>query len=332
MYNLSNLIIKLNNISKTIGSNISQLDYENLNIELDLMKNELNENISRLNIGNNTTKRLLTYPLDTQHFEWAMKNEKLLQTDTEWLNHWISNLKLCQDTADILSVYLKRYIQSIINFQKSSEFHTSFIQTTLTLFSGACIGLGIVIDDYMKILRKIRDNTDGKFQIQQIDNQEDKVSERITDLNKEIEKFLLYNPEKGILGMSAIRTYFESYIMIITRDKIRSHLRKKRNNNSIEIKFIDDFYHKGEIFSIIQTLFPEIQGKRVEKVLDIIYRVGSKSIHKGVPTPNYLIWTCWDFVSKELRSKFENLNEHSSPELERLISNLSQDRKICVTE
>ena len=72
----------------------------------------------------------------TQHFEWAMKDEKSLETNTAWLNYWISNLKLCQDTANILSVYLLRYCKSIINFTPSKSVYSTFsIQQTLNLFN-----------------------------------------------------------------------------------------------------------------------------------------------------------------------------------------------------
>ena len=77
-------------------------------------------------------------------------------------------------------------------------------------------------------------------------------------------------------------------------------------------------------------MFPELQCSRVKKVLELIYDRSSKSIHKGIPVSTYLIWMCWDFVAKELKSKFDNLNEHSSPELEQLISNLTQKRQIHI--
>ena len=315
----------------TTISNLDQLDYKKLNSELDIIKNELDKKISLLSIGNRTTKKLLQCPLDTQHFEWAMKDEKSLKTNTTWLNHWVSNLKLCQDTTNILSGYLLRYYRSIIDLNNSHNFYTIIsIQKTLCLFNGTCQSLGIVIDDYRRILKKIQDNSGKKFKMPYIEDQEVNVSERITDLNNEIEKFLLHNPEKSILGMSAIRTFLESYIMIITRDRIRSHLRKKKNNNSIDVKFIDDFYKKEDIFCIIQTLFPDLKDSRVKKVLDMIYGRSSKSIHKGVSASNYLIWMCWDFVAKELKFKFDNLNEHSSPKLDQLISNLTQNKQICI--
>lgn len=333
MDTLSDIINILNGLSMNTISNVNQLDYKKINNKLDLLKNELSEKISLLNTGNRTTKRLLQCPLDTQHFEWAMKNEKLLETNTDWLNYWVSNLKLCQATANILSGYLKRYCRSIIGLKSSPSFYTTIsIQKTLNLFNVTCLNLGIVIDDYLRILKMIQDNSGRNFQKPHIEDQEEKVSERITNLNNEIEKFLLHNPEKSILGMSAIRTFFESYIMIITRDRIRSHLRKKKNNNNIDVKFIDGFYKKEDIFCITQTLFPELSGHRVEKVLDMIYGLSSKSIHKGVSAPNYLIWMCWYFVAKELNSKFEILNEHSSPRLEQLISTLMQKKQINIIE
>jgi hypothetical protein len=41
---------------------------------------------------------------------------------------------------------------------------------------------------------------------------------------------------------------------------------------------------------------------------------------------------CWDFLAKELKSKFDNFNEHSSPELEELFSHLLQKRQIYIIE
>jgi hypothetical protein len=328
---LDNFVNELNHLSLSTISTLNQLDYEKLKTKLELMKKELDEKINSLNIGNATTRKLLQCTLDSQHFEWGMKDIQSLETNTAWLNYWVSNLKLCQDTANILSGYLLRYCRSLIDLNSSSNSYTN-ISTTLNLFNVTYLNLGIVIDDYLRILKKIQDNSGRNFQIPYIEDQEDQVSERITSLNNEIEKILLHNPEQSILGMSAIRIFLESYIMIITRDRIRSHLRKKRNNNNIDVKFSDDFYKKEDIFYIIQTLFPELSSLRVGKVLDRIYGLSSKSIHKGVPAPNYLIWMCWDFVAKELKSKFENLNEHSSLELEQLISNLLQKKQIKIIE
>ena len=332
MNTLADFRDKLNVLSTTTISNVNQLNYEVLNSEVELMKNELDKKISLLNIGNRTTQRLIKCTLNTGHFEWTMKNEKLLEGNTEWLKYWVSNLKLCQDTADILSVYFLRYCRSL-DLNSSSTFYTTIsMQKTLNLFNVTCLNLGIVIDDFIRILKKIDEISNRNSQISYVNVQEDQVSERITSLNNEIEQILLHNPERSILGMSAIRTFLESFIMIITRDRIRSHLRKKKNNNNIDVKFSDDFYKKEDIFCIIQTLFPDLKGSRVGKVLDIIYGLSSKSIHKGISASNYLIWVCWDFVAKELKLKFDNFNEHSSPELEELISHLLKKKQINIIE
>lgn len=327
-------IDKLNDLSRITVSNIDQLNCEDLVMMSNTIKNGLDLELSKLNVGNNTTVSLLKSPLNEQHFDWAMKEQKLLRKNTEWLNYWISKLKLCQDTIDILLSYLKRYCTNLLYWKNlklngSSDANIDLaIQNFTNLLSKTGQSLGIVIYDYLDLLKTVNQNSGKNFKKPYITDPEDAVSERISCLNDEIEKFLLSNPNKNILGMSAIRTFFESYILMITRDKIRSHIRKKKNDNNIDIKFVDNFYHKTEIFQIITTLFPELKNSKSEHVLDSIYGRSSKSIHKGIPTPNYLIWTCWDFVSKELKNKFDNLNEHSSTELVHLISILENSKKL----
>lgn len=138
----------------TTISTLNQLDYEKLKSKLEVLKKELDEKINSLNIGNATTRRLLQCSLESQHFEWAMKDVKTLETNTAWLNYWISNLKLCQDTANTLSGYFLRYCKSIIDL---NSFHNSYttISTTLNLFNVTCINLGIVIDDCLRIINYI---------------------------------------------------------------------------------------------------------------------------------------------------------------------------------
>jgi hypothetical protein len=70
----------------TTISTLNQLDYEKLKSKLGLMKKELDEKINSLNIGNSTTRRLLQCSLDSQHFEWGMKDVKSLETNTACLN------------------------------------------------------------------------------------------------------------------------------------------------------------------------------------------------------------------------------------------------------
>lgn len=73
-----------------------------------------------------------------------------------------------------------------------------------------------------------------------IEDPESKVSETITTISNEIEKYLLSNPNDSILGFSVLRTFFESYVLIMARDKIRAHIRIEEKNNSIDIRFSDD--------------------------------------------------------------------------------------------
>ena len=66
MNTLADFRDKLNVLSTTTISNINQLDYGNLNNEGNLMKKDLDKEISLLNIGNKTT-RLIKCPLDVGH-------------------------------------------------------------------------------------------------------------------------------------------------------------------------------------------------------------------------------------------------------------------------
>jgi hypothetical protein len=47
-----------------------------------------------------------------------------------------------------------------------------------------------------------------------IEDLESTVSEILSMLSREIEKLLLSNPNESILGVSAIKIYFESFIII----------------------------------------------------------------------------------------------------------------------
>lgn len=106
-------------------------------------------------------------------------------------------------------------------------------------------------------MEKIDEISDRNSEISHINVQEDQVSERITSLNNEIEQILLHNPERSVLGMSAIRTFLESFIMIITRDRIRSHLRKKKNNITSTLSLAMIFIRK-KIFFVLYKLYFQI--------------------------------------------------------------------------
>ena len=72
-------IDKLNDLSRITGSNIDQLNYDDLVKMSNTIKNELDLELSKLNVGNSTTVSLLKSPLNEQHFDWAMKEQKLLK-------------------------------------------------------------------------------------------------------------------------------------------------------------------------------------------------------------------------------------------------------------
>ena len=86
------------------------------------------------------------------------------------------------------------------------------------------------------IQKKIKDNLsvqENNFRQPVIEDLEPTVSERLSMLSREIEKLLLSNPNESILGVSVIRIYFESFIIIKSLDKIRSYIRITKEDNSI---------------------------------------------------------------------------------------------------
>jgi hypothetical protein len=75
-------------------------------------------------------------------------------------------------------------------------------------------------------------------------------------LSREIEKLLLNNPNESILGFSAMRIYFESFILIKSLDKIRSYVRIKQEDNTINAIYLN--LNRKDVFLILNTLFPEL--------------------------------------------------------------------------
>jgi hypothetical protein len=157
---------------------------------------------------------------------------------------------------------------------------------------------------------------------------EEKVSERLGELNTEIEKFLLANPNENILGYSSLRTFFESFVIILTLDNIRGYIRIKENNNKIEAKFPSDL-KREDIFNILTTLFPEKIKDDILFVLNRIYDNTSASIHRGITAHSYVIWTTWDFLAKQLRHAFDNMDTNNH-RLGDLASKLEAEGKLKI--
>jgi hypothetical protein len=142
-------------------------------------------------------------------------------------------------------------------------------------------------------------------------------------LSREIEKLLLSNPNESILGFSAIRIYFESFILIKSLDKIRSYVRIKQEDNTINV-YLD--LKRKDVFFILNTLFPELDSQILD-VLNGIYNKTSRTIHRAVSLPNYLIWSYWDFIDNELQSRFDFLDPSNEVLLD-IISKLQADNKL----
>jgi hypothetical protein len=158
-----------------------------------------------------------------------------------------------------------------------------------------------------------------------VEDSESTVSERLSMLCREIEKLLLSNPNESILGFSAIRIYFESFIIIKSLDKIRSYIRIAKEDNSIDVTYLN--LKRKDVFLILNTLFPDIDNQTLN-ILSEIYSRTSRTIHRAISLQNYLIWSYWDFIDNELQSRFNNLDP-SNEVLLNLISKLQAENKLC---
>jgi hypothetical protein len=286
-----------------------------------------------LNNFQHSTKRkyLLKSPLNKEHFSWSIQDESLFRSQTQWINYWISKLKLCVRAIELLSKYLERYHNNIKNLlNRSSQDNNLSIPLleTKKLFCETCQSIGIALYDFIDIQKKIEDNLsiqENNFRQPVIEDLESTVSKRLSMLSREIEKLLLSNPNENILGFSAIRIYFESFIIIKSLDKIRSHIRIAKDDNSIDAIYTN--LKRKDVFLILNTLFPDIDNRTLD-ILNEIYSRTSRTIHRAVSLQNYLIWSYWDFIDNELQSRFNNLDP-SREVLLNLISKLQAENKLC---
>lgn len=176
------------------------------------------------------------------------------------------------------------------------------------LFYETCQSIGIALYDFIATQKKIEDNLsvkENKFRQPVIEDSESTVSERLSMLSRKIEKLLLNNPNESILGFSAIRIYFESFIIIKSLDKIRSYVRIKQEDNTINAIYLN--LNRKDVFLILNTLFPELDCQILD-VLNGIYDKTSRTIQRAISLPNYLIWSYWDFIDNELQSRFNYLD------------------------
>jgi hypothetical protein len=114
-----------------------------------------------LNNFQHSTKRkeLLKYPLNKDHFSWSIRDETLLRSQTEWINYWISKLRLCIRSIELLSKYLERYCKNLKDLSsKSSQqnnLHIPILETKKLLYE-ACQSIGIALYDLIDIQKKLK--------------------------------------------------------------------------------------------------------------------------------------------------------------------------------
>jgi hypothetical protein len=144
-------------------------------------------------------------------------------------------------------------------------------------------------------------------------------------LDRETENCLLINPEKSILGFSAVRIELESYIIIRIQDLMRQHVRIKDGNNKRDVKLTSNLKTK-DVFSMISDFF---RHQKEYEALNTIYRVSSRTIHRALPYPNYLSWGSLTFVLDRLEKMIDNLDPNDS-RLGSVIARLQSEGKLCI--
>jgi hypothetical protein len=298
------------------------------------------EELKRQSVGNKTRTNLLN---TTDNVEFIVKgiiiDESSLKSQTEFINHWIAKLILCQKTIRFLVNYLKKkcydykshwkkYIEKDISEVRDDRYLFLTIHKSYGQIYGLCQNIGIAIDDYFKSYEEIESNIRIKetdFIKPYIADPEITVSERINLLDRETENCLLINPEKSIIGFSAVRIELESYILIKIQDKMRQHIRIKDGKNDRDVKFTSQLKTK-DVFAMIKDLFPH---QKEHDALDTIYRVSSRTVHRAIPYPNYLSWGSLAFVLDKLENMIDNLNPNDT-RLQTIITKLQNEGKLCI--
>jgi hypothetical protein len=349
MINPSELKDFFNDISLSGFECLAERNCEDISSRLELLEESFQKHIEELKrqiVDNNGYDNpIQTNLLDnTDNVEFIKKgiiiDESSLTTQTEFINHWISQFMLCQKTITLLVNYLKKkcydyklhwkkYIDKDISEVRDERYLFLTIHKLYGQIYGLCQNVAIAIDDYFKVYRKLKSyigirGTD--FIKPPVADPEITVSERISLLQRETENCLLINPEKSILGFSAVRIELESYIIIKIRDKMRQCIRMKDGNNDLDVKFKSQL-QKKEVFGIIKELFP--QQKEEYDALNTIYRVSSRTVHRAIPYPNYLSWGSSEFVLDKLKNMIDNLDPNDT-RLQNIITKLKSEGIIRV--
>ena len=233
-----------NDLSLSTFEELGIMDIEDISSKLECLRKTFETDIEELkgqSVGNKTRTALLnSMDNDVEFIVKGIVEESSLKTQTEYINHWISKLILCQQTIFSLGDYLKRrcsnfkarWKQYIDNDTDRRLFKD--INQLYGLIYGICQNIGIAIDDHSKLHSKISSNLSVReqdFKPPYIEDRERQVSERISQINTEAENcLLLVNPIESILGFSAVRIALESYIIIKIGDKIRQQNQERKGN------------------------------------------------------------------------------------------------------
>ena len=338
---LSELKEFFNDLSLYTFKELATMEYEDIiSSKLKTLQETFERNIQGLksqSIGNKTRTALLgSMDEDVEFIVKGIVEESSLKTQTEYINHWMSKLILCQKTIFSLANNLKKrcsYFQTMWKQHEENDTNRRLfmeINQIYGLIHGLCQNIGIAIDDYSKLHAQITSNisvSEEDFRPPYVNDSELKVSERISQIYGEAENcLLLVNRSESMLGFSAVRIVLESYIIIKIGDKMRQQVRKEKGTNTVDIRFTSKL-KTDDVFYMIKELFPK---QKEYEALNKIYSMSSKTIHRALSQPNYISWGCLSFSIEQLEKMVDNLSPEE-PKLKSLIRELIDDEKLCLS-
>jgi hypothetical protein len=299
-------------------------------------ENDIQE-LTELSVGNKTRTKLLHSANTVEFILQGIVDESSLNTQTEYINYFLSNLILCQKTVVLLVNILvdkhnrfkflwKKYGNKDNSITKDDRYLFHMIYELYGQLYGLCQNIGTAIRDYFDLYRKIKSNISKRekdFKASLARDPEVQVSERIDEITRETENCLLVNPSESILGLSAVRIGLESLIIIKIGDKIRQHIRTKSRSNDIDIRFTSKLKTR-DVFHIVKELFPK---KKEYEALGKIYDMSGKTVHRAISYPNYISWGCYSFVTEALEKTIGKLNP-GDVRLENIIVKLQNEEKL----
>jgi hypothetical protein len=261
-----------NDISLSGLEGLAQQNQEDISSILKSLEETFTNRIEGLkwqSVGNITRTQLLNSSDNVEFIIRAMVDEASLKTQTEFINHWIAKMILCQKTIVLLVKDLLKWCDSYKwnwskyceNDQAAAFYRNRLFLTILKSYiriNGLCQNIGLAVSDYFYLYGQIKSNISIKekdFIKPNILDPETRMSERISNLNKETGNCLLINPEKSILGFAAVRMQLESFIAIKLQDRMRQNIRLKEGNNKHDVKYTSKL-RRTDVFEMIKDILP----------------------------------------------------------------------------